>query len=144
MRKQLSWIIENFYCNVRLRDGEFYKKNSLLNIRKGICRNLKVNSSNIDIICDPDFAQANNCFSFLLRKARAEWKGAVAHHPALKGGDLKKFYSHEFVFNVNVPHGLLKKVVFEIMFYFCRRGQENLTTCGFKILTLWIQMDKNM
>ena len=62
----------------------------------------------------------------MLRKARAEGKGAVAQHPALKGGDLKKFYSHEFVFNVNVPHGLLKKVVFEIMFYFCRRGQENL------------------
>ena len=94
-----------------MRDGEFYKKNSLLNIRQGICRYLKENGSNIDIICDPDFA--HNCFSSLLRKTRAEGIGAVAHHPAFTVDDLRKLYSHEFVFNVNVPQGLLNKVVFE-------------------------------
>ena len=68
------------------------------------------------------------------RRRRAEGKGAVAHNPALTVDDLRKLYNHEFVFNVNVPQGLLNKVVFEIMFYFCRRGQENLHNQDFEVV----------
>ena len=35
-------------------------------------------------------------------------------------------YNHPRVFNPNIPSGLLSKVFFEIILYFCRRGQENL------------------
>ena len=45
---------------------------------------------------------------------------------ALTVDDLRKLYSQECVLNVNVPQGLLNKVVYEIMFYFCRRGKENM------------------
>ena len=41
-------------------------------------------------------------------------------------GDIKKLYDHPRVFNVETPQGLLNKVLFEILLYFCRRGQENL------------------
>ena len=61
-RKELLGKLEDFYCDVRMRDGEFYKKNSLLKLRQCIYRYFKENGSNIDIICDPDIAQANNCF----------------------------------------------------------------------------------
>lgn len=125
-KEDLSRVLEDFYSNVRMKNGELYKKNSLLNIRQGIGRYLKEKGSNIDIITDPHFAKANSCFSSLLRMTRAEGKGAVVHHPALTVEDLKKLYGHHFIFNTNTPQGLLNKVVFEIMFYFCRRGQENL------------------
>ena len=59
-------------------------------------------------------------------KTSNKYKGAIAHHPALTVDDLRKLCSHEFVLNVNVPQGLLNKVVFEIMFYICIKGQENL------------------
>ena len=54
-------------------------------------------------------------------KPQTNKKGAIAHHPALTVDDLRKLCSHEFVLNVNVPQGLLNKVVFEVMFYFCRK-----------------------
>lgn len=64
-------------------------------------------------------------FSSLLRKARAEWKGAVALSVE-DVEDLKKLYSYHLIFNTNTPQGLLNKIVLEMMFYFCRREQENL------------------
>ena len=70
----------------------------------------------------------------MLRKTRAEGQGAVAKQNAINGEDLMKFYSHEFVF----------KVVFEIMFYFCRTGQENQHNLCVQDLEVRIQMDKNM
>lgn len=125
-KEDLSRVQEDLYSNVRMKNGKLYKKNSLLNNRQGICRYLKEKGSKIDIVTDPHFAKANSCFSSLLRKTLAEGKGAVVHHPALAVEDLKKLYSHHFIFKTNTPQGLLNKVVFEKMFYFCRRGQENL------------------
>ncbi|KAK3083495.1 hypothetical protein FSP39_024187 [Pinctada imbricata] len=123
---ELSQALEDFYCNVRTKNGELYKKNSLLNIRQGISRFLKSNESTIDIINDSEFTKAKSCFSSLLRKTRAEGKGSVDHHPAISVEDLQKLYNHELVFNMATPEGLLNKVMFEVMLYFCRRGQENL------------------
>lgn len=70
-KEDLSRVLEDFYSNVRMKNGELYKKNSLLNIRQGIGRYLKEKGSNIDVITDPHFAKANSCFSSLLRKTRA-------------------------------------------------------------------------
>ena len=40
-----------------------------------------------------------------------------------------KLYSGDtFVFDIHTPNGLLNKVWFEILYYLCRRGQENLRT----------------
>ena len=38
---------------------------------------------------------------------------------------MQKLYQSN-VFNINTPKGLQKKVFFEVMLYFCRRGQQNL------------------
>lgn len=87
-------------------------------------------------------AKANSCFSLILRKTRAEGKVSVVHHPALNVEDLKIWYSHHLIFNINTPQGLLNKVGFEIMFYFCRRGQEhlhNLRVQGFEIINSNVQ-----
>lgn len=42
---------------------------------------------------------------------------------------MTKLYSGDtFVFDIHTPNGLLNKVWFEILYYLCRRGQENLRT----------------
>lgn len=39
---------------------------------------------------------------------------------------MQALYDHPRVFNTDTPVGLQNKVIFEIIFYLCRRGQENL------------------
>ena len=57
---------------------------------------------------------------------REQGKDQVHHKPTIQKGDMQKLYSHPHVFNTDIPSGLLNKVLFEILLYFCRRGQENV------------------
>ena len=64
----------------------------------------------------------------MLRKIGEEGKGTGQQHDAIDITleDLKRLYSHVLAFNTDTPQALLNKTVFEIILYFCRRGQENL------------------
>ena len=73
-----------------------------------------------------EFKEANNTFKAMCKKLRKEGKGQVEHKRTIKKGDIKRLYEHSYVFNTTSPSGLLNKVWFEVLLYFCRRGQENL------------------
>jgi hypothetical protein len=73
-----------------------------------------------------EFKEANNTFKAMCKKLRKEGKGQVEHKRSIKKGDIKRLYEHSYVFNATSPSGLLNKVWFEVLLYFCRRGQENL------------------
>ena len=62
--------------------------------------------------------------------------GGVEHFPPMDQEDLKTLYTDCHALNSNTPVGLQNKVWFEIMFYLCRRGRENLRT----MTMLWVQM----
>ena len=49
----------------------------------------------------------------------------VSHYPPISEEDLRTLYSSN-AFNLNTPKSLQRKVFFDIMYYFCRRGRENL------------------
>lgn len=55
-------------------------------------------------------------------------KGATTHKQSISREDIKKLYGDLIAFNIDTPSGLQNKVFFELMFYVCRRGQENLRT----------------
>ena len=38
---------------------------------------------------------------------------------------IQRLYKHPTVFNTSTPQGLVNMVIFEVILYFCRRGQEN-------------------
>jgi hypothetical protein len=40
--------------------------------------------------------------------------------------DIRKLYHQTLPMNPDTPQGLLNKVLFETIFYFCRRGHENI------------------
>jgi hypothetical protein len=42
--------------------------------------------------------------------------------------DLQKLYKHPRALTSDTPLGLLNKLIFEVILYFCRRGQENFHT----------------
>jgi hypothetical protein len=73
-----------------------------------------------------EFKEANNTFKAIYKKLRKEGKGQVEHKRSVEKGDIKRLYEHSYVFNTTSPSGLLNKVCFEVLLYFCRRGQGNL------------------
>ena len=58
---ELPDMLDTFYSDLRRKDGELYKLQSLKCIRAGINRYTKEHR-NIDITADPSFSIANECF----------------------------------------------------------------------------------
>ena len=125
---QLNLFLKEFYVNLRQTNGELYNKSSFIVIRQSINRFLKhppVNRA-VDIIKDSAFDGANNVFSSMCKRMRPDGKGKINHKPSIQKGDMQKLYNDPYVLNIDTPTGLLYKVFFETVLYFCRRGQENL------------------
>ncbi|CAC5364162.1 KCTD1_15 [Mytilus coruscus] len=124
----LNNLLKEFYVNLRQANGDFYSRSSFCVIRESIYRHLKQPPYNkpFDIISDTEFTTAINVFKAMCKKLRKEGRGQIKHKKSVAKGDIKKLYEHLRAFNVNSPSGLLSKVWFEVLLYFCRRGQENL------------------
>ena len=82
-----------------------------------------------DIVNDKAFSYSSKVFKASVVDLRRQGLGTTQHHPAITKADMIKLYSGDtFVFDIHTPNGLLNKVWFEILYYLCRRGQENLRT----------------
>ena len=125
---ELKTLLKEFYMNLRKQDGELYSRSSFVVSRQSLNRHLKSPAvgKTFDIIADSDFSDANTAFKAMCKKMRQEGKGKVHHKPSIQKGGIIKLYNHPPVFNPNIPSGLLNKFFFDIILYFCRRGQENL------------------
>lgn len=125
--EDLAKTLETFYFDARTQNGDLYKRSSLENLRHGVNRYLRSPPINkeFDIIKDAVFRKANDNFRAALNELKSEGKGDTEHYPAISDEDLKKLYSSEEL-NVSYPRGLFNKVQFDIRYYFCRRGQENI------------------
>ena len=77
-------------------------------------------------ISESDFQSSENMFKAVTCDLKRKGFGRVDHHPPLGEHDLKSLYSGKTVFYLGSPCGLQQKVWFEIMYYLCRRGRENL------------------
>ena len=123
--EELNDLLKQFYFNARTVSGQKYKTSSLENFRHSLNRYLKSPpiSRDIDIVKDPEFRMANECFKAAMRDLKAEGKGVIDHHSLIKKSDLNKIYQN---LNTESPLELFKKVQFDIRFYFFRRGIENM------------------
>ena len=124
---ELPEILQTFYPNLRRVDGEDYKLQSLKCIRAGINRWTKSNR-NVDIIGDVRFTKANEIFKGVAKVSRQTGKGSTRSYPIIEDQDMQRianFFLHD-VLNKPDPVKVLKCVIFYVIYYFCRRGQENL------------------
>ena len=119
---QLDRVLQRFYAGVRKLNGELYKPRTMNSFRFGFQRYF-LNRLGFDIIKAPDVSLSNTCFKNMLRTIIKSGKGDINHYPEIEPEDVKKLYSS---FDLNSPTGLLEKVWFDIMFFLCRRGRENL------------------
>jgi hypothetical protein len=118
-------VLQKFYVEVRRETGDNYKTGSLINIRAAVNRHLKSNGHVINIISEPEFAQANLAFCAKQANLKREGLGDTQHYPPIDENDVDKLYQSG-IFDEDTPSGLQSKVWFELMYYICRRGRENL------------------
>ena len=123
----LPEILENFYPNLRRINGEDYKLQSLKCIRAGINRWTKEHR-NTDIIADVRFTKVNEIFKGVSKIARQTGKGSTKSYPKIKYEDLERisnYFLHD-IMNKPDPRRVQRCVLFYIIYFFCRRGRENL------------------
>ena len=123
-QSELNEVLRLFYLDIRKVDGGKYKTSSLENLRHSLNRYLNY-TSQLDIIKDKEFTDANLSYRTMLTELKKEGLGITKHYPVINSTDLDKLYQ-SYLFNVDIPTGLMNKVHFEIRLYFMRRGAENM------------------
>ena len=121
---ELANVMKKFYVEARRANGEKYTKNSLCSIRFGLKRHFMA-AMNIDIIKSKEFDEANRVYQAQCTALKKDGLVKTEHKPAIADEDITKLYESG-IFNTETPATLQNKVFFEVMFYFCRRGRQNL------------------
>ena len=117
----------NFYTECRKADGTDYKLQSLKCIRAGINRHMK-SKRGIDIISNENFVRANEMFRGDGKQLRIKGKGLIKSTEVISEKDLAKipdYFQHD-IMNKPDPKKIQKCLIFYIIYFFCRRGHENL------------------
>lgn len=127
--------LRQFYVEARNKDGETYKRATLLSLRNGLERHLNNPPLNrgIKIGSHPSFVLSNKVLDAQIKKLKREGKENTTHKPAIEQYDIEKL-KQSAVFLPTNPHSLLKNVWFHTSLYWCRRGREGqrtLTTKSF-------------
>ena len=123
---QLSAMLVNFYADARKKKGAHYKLSALKSIRFGLARHFS-SEHGIDIIKDPTFKRANEVFYAVCVGLKRAGLGKVDHTPSLEENDLKYIYCSTTM-SAKTPTGLQHETWFDIMYFLCKRGRENLST----------------
>ena len=121
----LDLLLRNFFVAVRTKDGKILRKSSLNCIKYGLTKYLKA-EKDVDISADAEFQTSREVYRAILVDMKKKGYGGVEHFPPIAPDDLKKLFNDDLAFNISTPTGLQNKVWFEIVFYLCRRGRENL------------------
>lgn len=138
-KTELDDILTKFYVEVRKQNGDFYKKTSFYSLRFSLQRKMKeIRGDRFDIIEDREFSRSNSVFAAQCVVLKKEGLGQIDHYPPISEDDIKLLYQSN-VFSSENPVSLQRKVFFDLMLHFCRRGMENLrnlTTRDFVVKTM--------
>ena len=116
---ELAAQLVTFWPNARSKKGVFYKKKTMQKYKFGIKRHM-LKKKNVDIDEGLVFKRSNEVFLAALKDLKRKGFGSVIHKNVISVDDLKQLYSDRHpAFNVLTPSGLLSKVWFEIMLFFC-------------------------
>ena len=125
-KTELDDIMSKFYVEVRKNDGCLYKKTSFYSLRFALQRKMKeIRGERFDIIEDSEFSKGNNIFTAQCVVLKKKGLAQINHHPAISEEDIKLLYESS-VLSCESPVAIQRKVFFELMLHYCRRGMENL------------------
>ena len=122
----LPEILFHFYALVKPQKSEKYATQSLKCIRAALNRWFKAEKG-IDIIKDHGFVRSNEIFKGVLVDAR-KFGRPKKSTPKITEIDLERigeYFLHDYMNNPS-PKKLQQQLIFYILYFFCRRGRENL------------------
>lgn len=91
----LDRTLTKFYAEIRDKNGERYKKTTLMSYRQGIQRHLdSTRDDKINIVKGPEFSTSTKVFGGVVKQMKREGKGAVDHHQFISDSDLEALYAY--------------------------------------------------
>ena len=124
---QLDDILSDFYCQVKPIKEEDYAVQTLKCMRSSLNRWFR-KEKGIDIVTDPRFVKANEMMKAVQVNSKKKGKGVCKSYPPITPIDLERiaeYFSHDHV-TLPSPRKLQQNIIFYILYFFCRRGRENL------------------
>ena len=123
----LPEILSGFFTDARTKDGKPYTVGSMKSIRCNINRWFQDNRS-VNIVTDPRFYGCNTMFKGIQVKGKREGRGERKSTEPISDGDMQLLANYFNIDHMNYPNPriLQRNVIFNIMYYTCRRGNENL------------------
>ncbi|KAK3091246.1 hypothetical protein FSP39_018231 [Pinctada imbricata] len=118
-KNELDTILSKFYVEVRNKNGEKYRKSSLLGMRNSINRHLQKYSAHYDLFTDKEFKKSMTVFDAVLKDLKKDGKWEVNSYLIISDNDVKKMFDY---FDVNDPIKLQHKVFVDLIVYFRQRG----------------------
>ena len=105
---------------------ERYSNTSMHALCAAVNRYIKKNRK-IDIISDQRFEPANRMFEAILKDNKKTGKGAIRHKEPITEHDRERLSDYFSLYLQPDALVLQRFVQYNLMFYLCRRGRENLT-----------------
>ena len=106
---------------------ERYCNTSMRAMRAAIKRYIAENRKGLDVIANDSFSDANKMFEAVLKTNKEMGKGSIQHKKPIVPEDREKL--NDYFSRYMEPNALIlqQMVQFNLMFYLCRCGRENLT-----------------
>ena len=123
----LGEILFDYYSSIQPQKTSDYSVQSLKCIRSGLNRYFK-KTRGVDIISDTRFVKANEMFAAVKVDSKKKGKGVKRSYPPITQLDLERiaeYFLHDHLRNPQ-PRRLQQNMIFYIIYFFCRRGRENL------------------
>ena len=123
----LNDILSDFYSSVKPQKKEEYSVQSLKCLRAGLNRYFR-KEKGIDITADSQFVKANEMFEAVKVDSKKKGRGVRVSYPPITNIDLERIAEYFCHDHVTVPDArrLQQNMIFYIIYFFCRRGRENL------------------
>ena len=141
---ELPNILENFYSDLHTKkDHDLYKSQSMKCMRSNLNRYFK-SVRQLDIITDPKFVEANEMFKGMTVQAKKHGRGMQKSTIPIDDIDLKKmtdYFNDVDYMNNPQPIKLQQTVLYNLIFYTCRRSMENLEYMSLNHYKVIVQPD---
>ena len=124
-QEQLNRLLKFFWSSYRNKDNTLPKLTTLRALKFGLKR--KFIDNNIDIDNKITFSDSNSQYLSQLAVLKREGKSEIIHKSPINDEDMETL-RHYFENCDKDPITCQDKVFFDIMYYFCRRGRQNLET----------------
>ena len=138
----LDSILFEFYSSIQPQKKEDYCVQTLKCIHAGLNRYFRT-SRGIDIAKDSMFVKANEMLKAVQVDAKKKALGVKKSYPPISQLDLERiaeYFNHDHI-TVPDPKHLQQTMIFYIIYYFCRRGCENLYEMKIDTFQIYIEPD---